>query len=817
MQILAFPAWSYALMALAVSAIILGIRHFEKRKQETQLRRKLDPQRTREEYQEFLDHLQDGYMETDDHGKITFVNRSFLNDLGVKRPEELYGKAFWHLAPEKYQEGLAGTFKQVFETRAPLDHFKMVYPGSRGKRQVGEVAVSPVLHEGSVTATKCIIRNITRRFDAEKEQSFQQDFLEALLQQAPMAIAVLDKSGNLSVVNPSFEKFFGETGEDITGKKLDAFLAAPELMKSTNEYLKSRAGTPFYRAGRRNRRDGSVSDVEVFVQPFFAGSIKYGHLVFFNDISEQRKAEAELVNTTNTYRSVLDNLNDAYFEADIKGYLTFVNRPFVDAVRHQSRESLIGTHFRHLVERGSRKRFLREFMQIYTIGKTVKPIELRYITSEGRELISEVVASPILENGKAVGSRGIIRDISIRVKAEEILREAKEEAERDLEIGREIQLGFFPATLPEVTGWDIAARIKVARQVSGDFYDVFPMAGGSCYGLVIADVCDKGVGAALFMVLLRTLLRSTAEQYPTGTPAELMLDEIIRKVNHYVVNTHGQSNMFATLVMGILDCSRQNFHYINAGHDSPVVVDRHGKIRETLEPTGPAVGFSADLPFDRRMLTFQPGDVLLAFTDGLTEARNMEGAFYTEERLLQDASRSWPSAFSTVHQLVANVFGHMGEQMQFDDLTVLAIRRKMENELNCHVFHRKALMENLAQFRDFVEETSLLLNLEQDLAQSIKLAVDEVCANLIQYGYEDRDPGEIKLSILPGEKELEIRIEDQGQPFDPSGADTPYLGDDIAQRQIGGLGLYMVKEIMDEVRYESHPDRNTLVLKKKIK
>ena len=511
--------------------------------------------------------------------------------------------------------------------------------------------------------------------------------------------------------------------------------------------MENRSREPLYMTGQRNRKDGSVNDVEVFVQPFFAGSIKHGHLFFFNDISEQRKAEAELVNTKTAHRAVLDTLQDAYFEADRSGFLSYVNQPFVEAVGYSRKEELIGTHFRHLVARSSSIDFLREFKQLLRTAKPMKPIEIRYMNRKKGEFISEVVASPILEEGKVIGSRGIVRDISIRVRAEEILKAAKEEAERDLEIGREIQQGFFPLFLPDIPGWEIATSFKPARHVSGDFYDVFPMADHSYYGLVVADVCDKGVGAALFMVLLRSLLRSTSELYGPGVPVELMLMEIVDRVNKYIVNTHGQSNMFATLVLGILDPAENKLYYVNGGHDAPVLIDSLGNLKAELEPGGPALGFSADLPFEWGVVDFQPGDILLSFTDGFAEARNLDGDFYTGERLLEEASRVWPSALSAVRHLEVDVFDYMGEQMQLDDLTMVALRRRKENEAVSHAFSQKALMTKLPLFRNFIQEVCQQLKLDEDLTQNVKLAVDEVCSNLIQYGYEGMETGKIHLQI----------------------------------------------------------------------
>ena len=181
--------------------------------------------------------------------------------------------------------------------------------------------------------------------------------------------------------------------------------------------------------------------------------------------------------------------------------------------------------------------------------------------------------------------------------------------ERELEIGREIQKSFLPEELPEVSGWEIAARFRPARQVAGDFYDAFALPEAGRVGLVVADVCDKGVGAALFMALFRSLLRATA----TGNAARYASDpaaELLRAValtNDYIARTHGRSNMFATVFFGVLEPSTGSLHYVNGGHDPPVVFGSSG-VKSRLAPTGPAVGMMPDMAFEVGQARLEDGD-----------------------------------------------------------------------------------------------------------------------------------------------------------------------------------------------------------------
>ena len=204
--------------------------------------------------------------------------------------------------------------------------------------------------------------------------------------------------------------------------------------------------------------------------------------------------------------------------------------------------------------------------------------------------------------------------------------------ERELEIGREIQKSFLPEELPQVAGWEIAARFRPARQVAGDFSDAFLLPSSGRIGLVIADVCDKGVGAALFMALFRSLLRATATGAAWGPEAATELLRTVRLTNDYIARTHGRSNMFATLFFGVLDPATGSLLYVNGGHEAPILFGPAG-VKTRLSPTGPAVGMLPDMPFEVRETRLEAGEGLLAFTDGVTDARGASG-FYGEGRLL---------------------------------------------------------------------------------------------------------------------------------------------------------------------------------------
>jgi sigma-B regulation protein RsbU (phosphoserine phosphatase) len=267
------------------------------------------------------------------------------------------------------------------------------------------------------------------------------------------------------------------------------------------------------------------------------------------------------------------------------------------------------------------------------------------------------------------------------------------EMERDLEIGRQIQAGFLPKELPQARGWELAAHFQPAREVSGDFYDAFSLP-DSHLALVIADVCDKGVGPALYMALFRSLLRAFAGQaagseqvrmaQPVSTQgaelersdhrlAEFVARSAVELTNNYVIQSHWQS-MFCTLFFGVLETASGLFTYINAGHGAPVLLGAAG-VKARLSRTGPAVGLMEGAAYEVKNVRMEPGDTLFAYTDGVTDARDPSGQFFTEKRLLSILQMPVSSVPALVHDMFARLHEHTAGTEPYDDVTMLAVRR----------------------------------------------------------------------------------------------------------------------------------------------
>jgi sigma-B regulation protein RsbU (phosphoserine phosphatase) len=267
---------------------------------------------------------------------------------------------------------------------------------------------------------------------------------------------------------------------------------------------------------------------------------------------------------------------------------------------------------------------------------------------------------------------------------------------REIEIGREIQRSFLPTAVPDPPGWEVQARFWPAQEVAGDFYDLIELPHGHL-GLVLADVVGKGVTAALFMAIIRSLYRALFQQYyynveagprPTAAQARMTpfsfvdreaLLNAVRLTNAYLLGNHAETYTFATLFAGLLDPGTGRLLYVNAGHIPPYLLvpdDAGGQaIRARLQPTGPAVGLLPDRNYWVAETVLAPGGWFYAHTDGVTDARSPSGEEFGADRLEAVLRAPAPKAAALIDHLGDALAAHTSGAPPYDDITMIALRR----------------------------------------------------------------------------------------------------------------------------------------------
>jgi serine phosphatase RsbU (regulator of sigma subunit) len=258
----------------------------------------------------------------------------------------------------------------------------------------------------------------------------------------------------------------------------------------------------------------------------------------------------------------------------------------------------------------------------------------------------------------------------------------RERLAQELTFARSVQTSFLPAERPSVVGWQIASALEPARETSGDFFDLIPLHGGRL-GIVIADVADKGLGAALYMALSRTLIRAYAIDYALRYAQTYLrqIAHVVWTVNARIV-TDTQSDMFVTVFFGVLDPRTGVLTYVNAGHNPPYLFRRHrGRRARALRRTGPPIGILENARWTRRSVKIEGGETLVLYTDGLTEAMNDAGDFFGNDAL-QQTIRAYLHSPAEVMcgEILRTVAEFEGGAPRADDITLLILHRERDGK-----------------------------------------------------------------------------------------------------------------------------------------
>ncbi len=391
------------------------------------------------------------------------------------------------------------------------------------------------------------------------------------------------------------------------------------------------------------------------------------------------------------------------------------------------------------------------------------------------------------------------------------VNEEKGRLEGELHIARNIQMAMLPKTFPafpDRNDIDIFAQVTPAKEVGGDLYD-YHIRDEKLF-FCVGDVSGKGIPASLVMVVTRALFR-------TASAHESNPGRILAGINNLMVEDN-DSNMFVTLFIGVIDLPTGRMRYSNAGHDSPILISDLGVHMLECDPNLPC-GIMADFKFTTQETVIQPMTTIFLYTDGLTEAENVDHDLFQDDRILLVAKQVDRKPMTLIEQMDQAVHLFVGEAEQSDDLTMLAIQYTKQQEKDIHLQRSITLsndVEEIPQLSAFTNEICELLDLDVNTTMSICLAVEEVVVNVMDYAYPDGTKGDVQIEAVVNSKYLKFIITDQGIPFDPTAQTEIDTTLSAEERQIGGLGIHLVRNIMDSINYERVADKNVLTIKKKI-
>lgn len=386
----------------------------------------------------------------------------------------------------------------------------------------------------------------------------------------------------------------------------------------------------------------------------------------------------------------------------------------------------------------------------------------------------------------------------------------------ELNIATKIQADMLPnifPAFPEREEFDIYASMSPAKEVGGDFYDFF-MVDDDHLAMVMADVSGKGVPAALFMVISKTVLKNYAQN---GLSAKAVLEE----TNNSLCENN-EADMFVTVWIGILEISTGKLICSNAGHEYPAICRKGGQYELFKDKHGFVLAGMKNTKQHEYEITLEPGDKIFLYTDGVPEATNAEEVLYETKRMipaLNTVITANPKA--TLAAVKEDIDLFVGEAEQFDDITMMCLQYKGKGASDAPENKRAeeltvgAEEENVVSVTEFVEGIMEEAAVPMKVQTAINIAIDELFSNIARYGYSEKK-GKVTVRVELTESPQSVRLTfiDKGIPYNPLEKEDPDVTLSAEERQIGGLGIYMVKKSMDEMTYRYEDGQNILTIRK---
>lgn len=394
---------------------------------------------------------------------------------------------------------------------------------------------------------------------------------------------------------------------------------------------------------------------------------------------------------------------------------------------------------------------------------------------------------------------------------------AKQKMESELSIAAQIQRSMVPK-IEIAKGYnmpyELSTLFQPARVVGGDFYDFFALEEDRLC-LVIGDVADKGVGAALLMARTITLIRTLAK--PTSTPSE-----ILAAVNQQLCLNNDEC-LFVTLFCSVLNSSTGSLQYASGGHDPPLRI-HHGGVDFLDLETGPPLGLDEEAIFPQFELFLEPRDLIVLYTDGITEAMNPEEEMFSDTRLIETLLSYPPSNPARTIRTIQYFHGQfVASAPQSDDMTLLVFQYQPSppfpqdmKTVECSLTINSKLTE-LERVNQRLAEILTQENIAVEIIEDALLIVEEVLVNIIHHGYGNQEHNRIDLQVKISSQSLKMIFEDWGIPFNPlTELSSPDLSMDDEARSQGGLGFYLVTELADHLDYSREEGKNVLIIVKNL-
>lgn len=401
-------------------------------------------------------------------------------------------------------------------------------------------------------------------------------------------------------------------------------------------------------------------------------------------------------------------------------------------------------------------------------------------------------------------------DINVTVDTlKHYIDDANQRIDKELEFAKSIQTSALPREFPARNDFEIYAKMNPAKEVGGDFYDFYLTENERRLNFLIADVSGKGIPAAMFMMRAKTELK-------TLTESDMNIDEVFTVGNAGLCEGN-DAGMFVTAWQGGIDLETGLVDFANAGHNPPLVKHGDGKYEYLKSKVGFVLAGMDGVKYKAQDLELRRGDSIFLYTDGVTEATNANNELYGEERLLEAINdREFNSMKDLCTFVRKDVDKFVGNAPQFDDITMVALKY-LGKPVVPFISFTAASLDDIPKVTEFVEAELEKMDCPMKTVIQINVAIDEIYSNIVRYGYP-KEPGPVTVKVIEEKRPHRVSIcfVDEGIPYNPLTKEDPDITLSAEERGVGGLGIFMVKKTMDEMRYMYENNSNVLTITKNL-
>lgn len=582
--------------------------------------------------------------------------------------EEICGQLIAVLVPPERADEISQIIQHIRQGKS-ITQFETVRVCKNGRRISVSLSISPIKDsQGRITGAARIARDITRRKQKEEELLW----LSRALEQSPVAVMITDTRGDIQYINARFTTLTGYHREEIIGKNPRILQSGETSQEEYQQLWRTITSGGEWRGEIRDRRKGGgLYWVREHISPIRNLEGKITHfLSAAEDITDRKQMEQALRESEERFRQVARMTGEWIWEQDSSGCYLYCSGAVKEILGYEP-EEMLGKHYGEFLTPEAHEKGTYKSQGTLNGGQRFFHLVNYYRHKEGCQVFTESSGEPVFdEQGRLIKWLGVDRDISKRLESQKVIRQTQVRlavARNELKIARKIQRSLLPSDPLILPGVEVTGYCLPASQVGGDYFDYYHRPDHRV-DVAIADVSGHSVGPALFMVEIRSALKTQIRSQRTAA-------SILAVLNDSLYEDLSRADHFITMFYLQYYMSTGEINYASAGHNPPLLLRSGGTTCIKLDADGMIFGVKKEVLFEEGRISLEKGDIIFLYTDGIIEAENKEGEFFGTERLCEILMAHTHFSPQELIKMIVEKLQDFCESKTFrDDVTMIALK-----------------------------------------------------------------------------------------------------------------------------------------------